>query len=41
MSVVAGLLSLLFPETTNVKLPDTVEEALALGKSSERVPLKI
>ncbi|CAH1173867.1 unnamed protein product [Phaedon cochleariae] len=27
MSVVAGLLTMLFPETSNIKLPDTIEEA--------------
>ncbi|XP_043642663.1 organic cation transporter protein isoform X2 [Drosophila teissieri] len=32
LSLVAGLFSLLLPETFNRKLPDTVEEAIALGK---------
>ncbi|XP_017092468.2 organic cation transporter protein [Drosophila bipectinata] len=31
-SLVAGLVSLLLPETFHKKLPDTVEEAIALGK---------
>ncbi|SPP75659.1 organic cation transporter protein [Drosophila guanche] len=31
-SLMAGLLSLLLPETFHMKLPDTVEEAIALGK---------
>ncbi|KAJ8950568.1 hypothetical protein NQ318_015701 [Aromia moschata] len=32
----AGSLSLFFPETLNVALPDTVEEAVNIGKSSKR-----
>lgn len=36
----AGLLALHFPETLNVKLPDTIEEAENIGKSSETLPLK-
>ncbi|XP_022228886.2 organic cation transporter protein [Drosophila obscura] len=32
VSLMAGLLSLLLPETFHMKLPDTVEEAIALGK---------
>lgn len=31
-SVVAGVLSLSFPETANCKLPDTIEEVMNLGK---------
>ncbi|KRT83419.1 membrane transporter, partial [Oryctes borbonicus] len=32
MACSSGLLCLLFPETNNVELPDTIEEAEALGK---------
>lgn len=32
MATIAGLLSLLFPETLNIKLPDTIEEAENIGK---------
>ncbi|CAH0552808.1 unnamed protein product [Brassicogethes aeneus] len=32
MSLIAGLLTLLFPETHNTKLPDTMEEAIEIGK---------
>ncbi|KAI4458708.1 solute carrier family 22 member [Holotrichia oblita] len=32
MSMVAGLLTLLFPETLNVKLPDTIHEAESIGR---------
>jgi len=38
MGTIAGLLSLLFPETLNTKLPDTIEEAENIGK---RVQTKI
>lgn len=40
MSTIAGLLSLLFPETLNLKLPDTIQEAEMIGRSSESLPLK-
>ncbi|KAI4458691.1 solute carrier family 22 member [Holotrichia oblita] len=32
MAAVAGLLTLLFPETVNTKLPDTIEEAVNIGR---------
>lgn len=32
MSLIAALLSFNYPETVNKKLPDTVEEAVNLGK---------
>lgn len=35
MSTVAGLLSLLFPETLNTKLPDTIKEAENIGKNKD------
>lgn len=37
MSVFSGLLALYFPETLNVKLPDTVEEAENIGKHIRRM----
>jgi OCT family organic cation transporter-like MFS transporter 1 len=37
MSMFSGLLALYFPETLNVKLPDTVEEAENIGKLIRRV----
>ena len=33
IGILAGLLSLLFPETTGVGLPETMEEALSIGKT--------
>ncbi|XP_069690613.1 organic cation transporter protein-like [Periplaneta americana] len=36
MSVLSGLLALYFPETLNVKLPDTIEEAKSIGKKKRR-----
>jgi hypothetical protein len=37
MSVFSGLLALYFPETLNVKLPDTIEEAENIGKQKRRI----
>ena len=31
----AGLLSILFPETTGLGLPETMEEALSIGRTPE------
>ncbi|XP_034478926.1 organic cation transporter protein [Drosophila innubila] len=39
VSMIAGFLSLLLPETFHKKLPDTVSEAIALGNKSERNPV--
>lgn len=33
LSIVSGVLSLLFPETLNTTLPDTIEEAENIGKN--------
>ncbi|XP_044259278.1 organic cation transporter protein-like [Tribolium madens] len=38
MATIAGLLTLLFPETVNIKLPDTIDEAISIGKSKNNVP---
>ncbi|KYN19974.1 Solute carrier family 22 member 5, partial [Trachymyrmex cornetzi] len=35
MSMIAGILSLIFPETLGLKLPDTVREAEEIGKSNK------
>lgn len=35
MSFAAALLTLLFPETLNTKLPDTIEEAENIGKETD------
>ncbi|GJQ86218.1 hypothetical protein Trydic_g8919 [Trypoxylus dichotomus] len=35
MSAIAGFLTLLFPETLNTKLPDTIEEAVNIGKEEK------
>jgi hypothetical protein len=37
MSVFSGLLALYFPETLNVKLPDTIEEAENIGKHRRHI----
>lgn len=36
MSLVSGLLALVFPETHNTKLPDTIEEAENIGRSGKK-----
>ena len=36
MSTTAGLLTLLFPETLGIKLPDTIEEAENIGKDKNK-----
>ena len=33
IGILAGLLSILFPETTGLGLPETMEEALSIGKT--------
>lgn len=35
MGMIAGVLSLIFPETLGTKLPDTVWDAEKIGKSNE------
>lgn len=35
VSFVAGILSLYFPETVGIRLPDTIDEALNIGKSKK------
>lgn len=37
MATIAGLLALLFPETLNIKLPDTIEEAENIGKLKKAI----
>lgn len=37
-TIVAGLMSLHFPETLNTKLPDTMEDAEALGQQLHANP---
>ena len=36
IGILAGLLSILFPETTGLGLPETMEEALSIGKTPTR-----
>jgi hypothetical protein len=36
MAIIAGLLTLLFPETLGIKLPDTIEEAVSIGKDKNK-----
>jgi hypothetical protein len=35
MSMLGGVLAFSFPETLNVKLPDTIEEAENIGNETE------
>ena len=35
-AVIGGILALFFPETVGLKLPQTMEDALNIGKDSER-----
>ncbi|RZC33072.1 Sugar tr and/or MFS 1 domain containing protein [Asbolus verrucosus] len=37
MGAAAGFLALLFPEILNIKLPDTIEEAVSIGKDTRSV----
>ncbi|XP_044259279.1 solute carrier family 22 member 3-like [Tribolium madens] len=37
MAVIAGFLTLLFPETRDVRLPDTIEEAVRIGKGKMHI----
>lgn len=36
-SILSGLLVLFFPETFNAKLPDTVEDAINIGKKKTKL----
>ena len=35
VAVIAGLFAIAFPETTGLKMPETIEEALNIGKQSK------
>lgn len=37
MAIIAGFLSLVFPETVGIALPDTIEEAVNIGKDKRAV----
>ena len=37
VAVIAGLFAIAFPETTGEKMPDTMEEALNIGKKQKRI----
>jgi len=37
MGMIAGVLSLIFPETLGTKLPDTVWEAEKIGKETRKI----
>lgn len=39
MSILAGVLTLFFPETLHKKLPDTVQEAENIGNSDLKPPV--
>ncbi|XP_074030430.1 solute carrier family 22 member 3 isoform X1 [Leptinotarsa decemlineata] len=41
MSFVAALLTLLFPETSDINLPDTIEEAENISQLSKKLPEKL
>lgn len=36
VAIAAGITSLTFPETVGIKLPDTIDEAINIGKSKKR-----
>lgn len=40
MAFIAGLLTLLFPETSDIILPDTIEEAENISKCAKKIPKK-
>ena len=37
VAVIAGLFAIAFPETTGEKMPETMEEALNIGKKQKRI----
>ena len=38
VAVIAGVFAIAFPETTGIKLPETITEALAIGKKETTKP---